>query len=144
MLKETHVQTLYIILSDKDYKLIVSQRNEPQPNCFYHTEEQGLRYTGEQLGEPHHSPVLFGNKACSPIIELHRVRWQHEGIAAEELKERLPGKMQRAMIVASEKGASSWLLTLPITDHGFDLHIQGCPLTAVWVAPTPPTITLCL
>ena len=43
-------------------------------------------------------------------------------MAAEELKERLPDKMQRAMTVASEKGASSWLLTMPIADHGFDLH----------------------
>ena len=27
--------------------------------------------------------------------------------------------------MASEKGASSWLLTLPIADHGFDLHKEA-------------------
>ena len=40
------------ILSDEDSKPIVSQRSELQPNRYYRTEEQGLRYnlTGEQIG----------------------------------------------------------------------------------------------
>ena len=31
--------------------------------------------------------------------------------------------MQRAMLASAEKGASSWLTTLPIDEHGFSLHI---------------------
>ena len=30
--------------------------------------------------------------------------------------------MERAMQVSKEKGASSWLVTLPMAEHGFALH----------------------
>ena len=30
--------------------------------------------------------------------------------------------MQRAMLASTEKGASNWLTTLPIDEHGFSLH----------------------
>ena len=49
-------------------------------------------------------------------------RRQQEAKAAEELKERMPDRKRRAMTVSAEKGASSWLSTLPIADHGFALH----------------------
>ena len=42
--------------------------------------------------------------------------------AVEDLKLSLPDTLQKAMILASEKGASSWLTTLPLTEHGFTLH----------------------
>ena len=40
----------------------------------------------------------------------------------EELKCSLPDTLQRALILASERGASSWLTSLPLTEHGFTLH----------------------
>ena len=38
--------------SDEESKPIVSQRSEPQPNRYYRTKEQGLRYNliGQQIG----------------------------------------------------------------------------------------------
>lgn len=44
---------------------------------------------------------------------------------ADELKEALPPSLKKAMCLASEKGASSWLTTLPIKEHGFTLHKGG-------------------
>ena len=50
------------------------------------------------------------------------VKRQHQKKEAEELVNKLPPNLQRAMEVSSEKGASTWLTTLPIADHGFTLH----------------------
>jgi len=41
---------------------------------------------------------------------------------ATHLEGKLAANVKWAMQVASEKGASSWLATLPIADHGFALH----------------------
>ena len=41
---------------------------------------------------------------------------------ATELNQLLPDTLQRAMDLASEKGASSWLTALPLSEHGFTLH----------------------
>ena len=41
---------------------------------------------------------------------------------AINLKARLPRHLQRSAELASEKGSSSWVTTLPIADHGFALH----------------------
>ena len=49
-------------------------------------------------------------------------RRQQQNTAALELKEKLPRHLQRVIDVSSEKGASSWLSTLPIQEHGFSLH----------------------
>ena len=54
--------------------------------------------------------------------EIRNVKRKEELELAATLKERLPKDWQRAMIVCSEKGASSWLSTLPIAEHGFALH----------------------
>ena len=52
-----------------------------------------------------------------------RRRTNHENTSkVEELKELLPDTVQRAMDLASEKGPSSWLTALPLSDHGFTLH----------------------
>ena len=51
-LEESFQARAHIFSSDDDSKPIVSQRNEPQPNRYHRTEEQGLRYNliGEQIG----------------------------------------------------------------------------------------------
>ena len=51
--------------------------------------------------------------------KLHR---QHEARIAENLKQNLPIKLQRSLSICSEKGASSWLSVLPISEHGIPLH----------------------
>ena len=34
----------------------------------------------------------------------------------------LSPKLQRSVLLSSEKGSSSWLTTLPLSDHGYALH----------------------
>lgn len=41
---------------------------------------------------------------------------------ADDLYSQLPDSLQRAVDLASERGASTWLTVLPLTDHGFTLH----------------------
>ncbi len=41
---------------------------------------------------------------------------------AKELHNNLPHHLQRAKDFGSEKGASRWLMTLPIAEHNFALH----------------------
>ena len=41
---------------------------------------------------------------------------------AKNLKEELPVRLTRAMELASEKGASIWVVALPIAEHNFTLH----------------------
>ena len=49
--------------------------------------------------------------------ESVKQRKQRDSAAAAELEERLANNMKRAIQVSSEKGASSWLATLPIAEH---------------------------
>ena len=53
---------------------------------------------------------------------VRRMNNQANTSKANELKELLPNTLQRAMDLASEKGASSWLTALPLSEHGFTLH----------------------
>ena len=62
----------------------------------------------------HHQQVAKANVRTS--------RKSHLATNANQLKERLPPCLKWAMELASEKGASSWLTALPITEHGFILH----------------------
>ena len=52
----------------------------------------------------------------------HREKQQEEAIA---LRQTLPASLQKPMELASEKGASAWLTTLPLEEHGFSLHKQA-------------------
>ena len=49
---------------------------------------------------------------------------------ADRLKQGLPAPLQRAMDLAQENGASTWLTTLPIREYSFNLH-KGAFLDAV-------------
>ena len=53
---------------------------------------------------------------------LRAERRRRQDSTARDLKARLPRHLQRCAELASEKGASSWVTTLPIADHGFALH----------------------
>ena len=41
---------------------------------------------------------------------------------ADNIYEQLPDRLQKAVDLAKEKGASTWLTVLPLTEHGFTLH----------------------
>ena len=54
--------------------------------------------------------------------DLKCMKRQREKQHVADLWERLPTPVQRATDVASEKGASAWLMALPLADHAFDLQ----------------------
>ena len=87
--------------------------------------------TSEKITAPLVALILQQSHAYTPEAKAKQLRTrrisrterkQRESLAATELKDRLPGDLQRALTVSSEKGASSWLSTLPIEEHGFALH----------------------
>ena len=66
---------------------------------------------------------------------------------AADLKSCLPLNLQRAVDLASEKGASSWVTALPLSSHGLVLH-KGMFRDALclrynWTPPYMPTICVC-
>ena len=58
-------------------------------------------------------------------LTLRAERLRDQKSTATELINRLPRRLQHVANLASEKGASSWLTTLPIDAHGFALHKGG-------------------
>eukprot|EP00731_Ephydatia_muelleri_P014129 Em0007g1439a len=54
---------------------------------------------------------------------------------------------QRSMVLTQEKGASSWLTTLPISEHGFALHKSAfrdaLALRYGWDPPNTPSHCIC-
>ena len=74
--------------------------------------------------------VQQSNSQGSPLVShqsqksLWAIRKEKAHLAkaqAERLKLQLSPAVQHAMELASEKGASSWLLALPLKEHGFNL-----------------------
>ena len=53
---------------------------------------------------------------------LHKLRLSQQQESASLLKPSLNNSLQRAMELAQEKGASSWLAALPVAEFGFTLH----------------------
>ena len=54
--------------------------------------------------------------------EIHKLKRQQSTLAANHLKQVLPNPFKSAMDLAEEKGAFSWLTSLPIEEFGFALH----------------------
>ena len=55
---------------------------------------------------------------------LHREKSQAIDAKVDQLKQDLSDSLQGAMNLASEKGASTWLTTLPLQERGFNLNKQ--------------------
>ncbi len=71
--------------------------------------------------------------------EVCKQRREQATEAAQNLKEDLPHTLKRAMELAQEKGASSWLTALPIEEFGFSLHKKAllrCPCAQIQLADT--------
>ena len=87
--------------------------------------------TCQKISTPLVCLILDQSEAYTPEVmaaqarlrnDAHKLNRQHEEQTATNLKENLPTKLKRAQTVCSEKGASSWLSALPISEHGFALH----------------------
>ena len=55
-------------------------------------------------------------------MEVHTQRREHSKQLSEHLSESLTHLQKRSMTLAQEKGASSWLTSLPIEEYSFALH----------------------
>ena len=53
---------------------------------------------------------------------LRSSKRQQERADASQIINKLSSDLQRSIEISSEKGASTWLTTLPLSDHGFTLH----------------------
>ncbi len=79
--------------------------------------------------------------------ELRRVKKEELTLAVGTVSNDLSESLKRSVELASEKGASSWLSTLPIQEHGFCLH-KGAFRDALclrygWKPPRLPTHCVC-
>ena len=82
-------------------------------------------------------------KAKSDAYQAKR----HETTCANDLFNKIPHNQQRALEASKEKGASSWLSSLPIAEHGFALH-KGAFRDALclrygWRPPHLPSNCVC-
>ena len=110
----------------------------------------------ERITAPLVELILNQSKSYSPQVRTTQQRAKNntrtlrrlqEAREANEIRERLPPQMKRATDAATEKGASSWLTTLPITEHGFALH-KGAFRDALclrygWHPPNLPSHCVC-
>ena len=70
---------------------------------------------------PVYSYDMWANQVAARS-KVHKLRRQQSEQQSETLKQILPDSQKRAMELASEKGASTWLTTLPVEEFGFTLH----------------------
>ena len=74
----------------------------------------------------------------------NRKRSQDE---ADVIYQKLPEPLQMAMDLAKQKGASSWLTVLPLSEHGFTLHRaafhDALALRYGWIPTNMPTTCEC-
>jgi hypothetical protein len=68
------------------------------------------------------SPPEIKKAQISEKNHTCNLRRRHEKTEANLIAERLPPNLQRAIEVSTEKGASTWLTALPLSDYGFNLH----------------------
>ncbi len=96
------------------------------------SERSTLHYsTCETIAGPFVSLILDQSDEIGPEVKRDQVRMksnaqkfrrQIDERTASDLKETLPTNLQKSLTICSEKGTSSWLSALPITEHGFALH----------------------
>ena len=83
---------------------------------------------------------ILGSQNLNKLPLIRQMRKEHHPGC-------LPKSQQAAMDQANEKGASSWLSTLPIMEHGFHLHKQAfgdaLSIRFGWQIPRMPSHCLC-
>ena len=56
------------------------------------------------------------------IASIHSLNRRFSKEQSDSIRSCLSPQLQRLFDIANEKGVSSWLTALPISDHGFNLH----------------------
>ena len=73
--------------------------------------QQNVEYSGDVIDEQ-----------VKAIADIYKQKSDLRKQAANYLKQSLPAPLKRSMDLAQEKGASTWLTSLPIQEFGFALH----------------------
>ena len=76
----------------------------------------------QQISTPLVNRIINHAVQQSIKIRIQHNKCQKQKEDAENLQHILPPALQRSMELSREKGASTWLTTLPIDEHGFALH----------------------
>ena len=78
---------------------------------------------------------------------LRKAKPEHCSTQFAELYQQLGPSLRRAMDLATVRGASSWLTTLPLSEHGFTLHRSAfqdaLALRYDWSPLRPPSLCAC-
>ena len=75
---------------------------------------------------------------------VHRARSQGYSDCFSDLHQQLEPSLQRAMDLAAVRGASSWLTTVPLNEHGFALHKSAFQaLRYGWPPLCSPSLCAC-
>ena len=92
-------------------------------------------------------PIEALEEQISAKSVIRRERQERSTADADSLKEVLTPSLKKAMTLARERGASSWLTTLPIKEHGFCLHkgafADALALRYGWPPDRMPTNCVC-
>ena len=100
-----------INVSDTDSEYEASTRvTKPLVDLIYHQFKQYMFETFDQPSQIKSHDQLKKEKCTTHLAVV------------EQVMSKLTQTQQRSIKVASEKGASSWLVALPIEKHGFSLH----------------------
>ena len=87
--------------------------------------------TSKNINEPLSSTIIRSKDVNQDQINMEQEsrskrakqeRRKAKQMMADEIKLTLNGTTKKAMMIAEEKGASAWLNTIPIEEHGFTLH----------------------
>jgi hypothetical protein len=94
-----------------------------------------------------HYPLSVIEAQIQAKKQLHQSKQQQTQDTAANLLPQLSESSQRSMVLTQEKGASSWLTTLPISEHGFALHKgafrDALALRYGWDPPNTPSHCIC-
>ena len=94
-----------------------------------------------------HYPLSVIESQIQAKKQLHQSKQQQTQDTADNLLPQLSESSQRSMVLTQEKGASSWLTTLPISEHGFALHKgafrDALALSYGWNPPNTPSHCIC-
>ena len=78
---------------------------------------------GSYLGSNHRCHAI--TPRCTLKRRSVNVTERNKIEAVTALMQTIPDTLQKSVELAFEKGASTWLTTLPIEEHGFSLHKQA-------------------
>ena len=130
-------------------KLISALTGRPPPNDLEHTlfalparmGGLGITIPSKQADQEHQSSQLVTSVLQDHILmqdetysfeviaeqldsktTVRNINKENCSKATSDLMELLPDSLQRSMKLVSEKGSSTWLTVLPLSEHGFALH----------------------